>query len=130
MVKPRLIHPIRVTLEQLDTTNTRYDPITREPIPGAARTIRNLVAQIKWFTERELRGNDAGPQPESKGYLLFRRDDLINAGITIQDGDKVVKLGHRDALLYITGTVPMGHYPDQGGHTLLKANFADREPIQ
>lgn len=131
MVQPNLIHPTPVELEFIDEGKTMFDPDTKEPLPSVVRgTKKILKAQIKYFTEKELVALETGPAEGSKGYLLFRDLDLAQAGVEIKQGVKITKIGKRASDYYITGTVPMGHYPDQGGHSLLRANFADREPVQ
>ncbi len=131
MPNPRLIHPIPVTLEFLNSGETIYDPDTKEPIGGARRSTKDLQAQVKWFRKDQLRGRSTGPRQEADGYLLFRRTDLVAAGVEVRTGDKIVRIGHlQNVSYYVTELSPMGHYPDQGGHGLLRADFNDREPVQ
>ena len=132
MVLPKLIHPIPVVLELLNTSVLKFDPDTKEVIPGGmGRTTVALKAQVQWTEEDRLRTGDAVPRDQSKGYLLFRQRDLDNKGISISRSDKIVRIGKlTDLELYVISTKPRGHYPDQGGHTLLQADFSDREPVQ
>lgn len=131
MPNPRLIHPVPVSLELLNSGETRYDPDTKEPVVGAKRTTVALQAQVKWMYQKRIKGQDTGPRDDSDGYLLFRRTDLVAAGVEIKQGDKVVRIGHQTGLeLFVTATRPMAFYPDQGGHGLLRADFKDREPVQ
>lgn len=131
MPDPRLIHPIPVTLELLNSAATRFDPDTKEPIVSASRSEQKLQAQVRWFRKDQLRGRDTGPRREADGYLLFRASDLETKGITIKTGDKITRIGKQAYLhLYVEELRPMGHYPDQGGAGLLRADFRDREPVQ
>lgn len=131
MPNPKLIHPISVTLELLNSGETRYDPDTKEPVVAAKREAKNLQAQVKWFYEDRVRGRDTGPRKEADGYLLFRRTDLVKAGVEIKQGDKIIRIGTlTDLKYYVTELRPMAHYPDQEGHGLLRADFNDREPVQ
>ena len=66
----------------------------------------------------------------STGYVVFRYIDLNAREITLQLDDRFVSLGGVDCDLYIVSFRPMGHYPDQGGPTLLKALFDDRQPMR
>lgn len=131
MPNPRLIHPIPVELELLNSAETIYDPDTKEPDVAAKRTTKQLQAQVRWFNKDRLRGRSTGPRQEADGYLLFRRTDLVAEGIEINTGDKIVRIGHiQNASYFVTELRPMGHYPDQGGAGLLRADFNDREPVQ
>ncbi len=107
-------------LEQLNAAATLYDEDTKEPIAAATRTTVNLQAQVRWFFADRVRGRNTGPREEADGYLLFRRSDLVKAGVEIKEGDKIVGIGTLTGVsYYVTELRPMGHYPDQGGHGLL-----------
>ena len=129
MPVPNLIHPVPVTLELIDTTETFYDDDTKEPLPSVKRDPVSLKAQVKYFDEDKLAVRDF-PSRSSSGYLLFRQLDLDNKGVTIEQGVKIIKIGKRVSEFYVTGLKPMGHYTDRGGNTLLRADFADRNQIQ
>jgi len=131
MPNPKLIHPIPVTLELLKVGDTIYDPDTKEPVSDVARETVSLQAQVKFFKENELSVGEQGPEKKSTGYLLFKRTDLVLIGISPKQGDKITKIGHETGLEYfIIDSTPMAYYPDQGGHTLLKCSFQDRELVQ
>lgn len=129
---PRLLHPIPVVIERLDTDNTIYDENAREPIGLAARkTSVTIDAQISYDSSQivsEFYGNTI----KTNGYLIFRRVDLESANIMPVLEDKIVKLGTGDAAvttaLYIVGIDYRAHYPDQGGWTLLKCWYSDKQP--
>ena len=42
--------------------------------------------------------------------------------------DRFKKIGSVDTDVFITRLEFQGHYPDQGGPTLVKAHFTDRQP--
>lgn len=141
MVVPNLIHGIPITLVPIDRAATKFDPDTREPIQQAARGTPVIVqGQPKWvssttdgITQDVTRG---GPTPQSRGYVLFRVIDLLAAGlpknaVTGQYLDfqcRISKMGNDDYDLYIIKFVPLGHYTDQNGPTLVKAHHVDRDP--
>lgn len=132
---PNLIHPIVVWLRQIDRARTAVmDDVLKEPIGQARRKLKpiRLVAQMSIGDTDRPRQSEGGVVEESAGYLLFRTSDLRRAKITIDRGDRIVKIGdppnQRDADLYILKLQWRGHYQDQGGPTLLKAFFEDRHP--
>jgi len=126
---PDLIHPIPVEIEQIDKGKTAYDDDAREAVRTIGRSVvQKLEAQVSWSVKDEPIPGKQGISEEARGYLLFRRNDLIGKSIIINRGDKIIKIGHDDVELFILGRTPAGHYPDQGGATLLQAYFGDRNP--
>jgi hypothetical protein len=120
-----------VTIQQRDNANTVVDSKFREPIQQAARKSNvTLNGQAKWFSDEELRMRKGGAEQESDGYVLFRFVDLAAAGATITQGDRIIKIGLIDTDVYVTKLQQEGHYPDQGGATLVKAFFQDRTPAK
>lgn len=136
MVLPNLIHPIPVEIETLSRAETFVDDDYREPIQDAARGARTVVrGQIKWGADDQVAPSAVGAESSSDGYVLFRTVDLRAAGIPIvKQGDRFVRIGAgANAIpvdVYVVKVVPMGHYPDQGGATLVKAYFKDRMPAK
>jgi len=131
MVMPRLIHPIPVTVERLNTAATVYDDDASEPVRQANRAVSyNLQAQVKWTTHDGDTPTQAGLQDVESGYLLFRKVDCDAAGYTPTRRDRITRIGTLTSMkLYIVGVKPRGHYPDQGGHSLWQCDFRDRAPV-
>lgn len=126
---PRLIHPVPVTIEQIDKSATIYDEDAREPIQFAARPVKKtLNGQVKWQSQFSESNTRAGTIEGASGYVLFRQIDLTAKAIVLQLEDRLSRIGTRDTDVYITNLRPVGHYPDQGGHTMIKAFFDDRQP--
>lgn len=126
---PNLIHPVDVHIEQLDKASTVYDDDFREPVQQAAHAVvKYLKGQVSWGESKQLGTTAAGVEENAAGYVLFRYIDLEKAGVTLKLNDKIVKLGKIATDLYITKIAPCGHYQDQGGATLVKAYFMDRQP--
>lgn len=126
---PRLLHPVRVVVEQINKGATAYDYDAREPIQQAARdTQLTLRGQVKYGSSTELRYDDAGPMENERGYVLFSQRELDAASVVLAVNDRITRIGVVDHDSYITRLEPMGHYPEFGGNTLLKAYFADRQP--
>lgn len=126
---PRLIHPVPVTIEQISKAQTLYDEDAREPIQFAARPVsKTLDGQVKWQSQFSEKSTRAGTVESASGYVLFRQVDLAAKSLVLQLEDRISRIGTRDTDVYITSLRPVAHYPDQGGHTLLKVFFNDRQP--
>jgi len=149
---PRLIHPIRVTFEQIDRDSSFFDDHAREPVRQAVRkgsapntgdqiTIRGQVSFYfagakldypEWLRE--------GVLERTTGYVVFRfidmkRADLLDVDATtgkftdvkIKRGDRIVYLERRPVNLFVTGFKDFAHYPKLG-QTMIQVNFDDRHP--
>lgn len=128
-MEPDLVHPIPIEIEQIDKDSTFYDDDAREAIRDAARPeVKKLSAQVSWSVKDDPAPEKMGISEETRGYLLFKKKDLSGESVTINRGDKISKIGHDTVELYVLGLTPAGHYPDQGGATLLQAYFGDRNP--
>jgi len=131
---PNLIHPVPVQIKQLLRTTTPVDPDYEEPIQQASLgPAVSVPGQVKWTMDERLRTSLTGAEVESQGYILFRRADLRAKGVAeLKQNDRIVAVGvganERLVDLYITGIRFEGHFPDQGGATLVKAFFRDRDP--
>lgn len=127
---PRLIHPITITIEQIDKGATIYDHDTREPIQQASRSSTvTIKAQIRFRSLDEVDLRRGGDRLDARGYVLFRRKDMEKQSITINPNDKITSIGHQTGLEYfITRIEWIGHYPLHNGPSLLKAWFDDRAP--
>jgi len=131
---PTLIHPIPVYLRKSDKVNTAVmDPILHEPVGQVRReTSIKLRAQVQWGLDRTQQSSDMTVEASSDGYLLFLTSDLAVAHVTLNIGDRIIKIGEGvvalDVDLYIVSFRWMGHYPDQRGPTLVRSYFADRSP--
>lgn len=129
MVLPRLLHPINITIEQTDEANTVYDEDTREPVQQSTRRVTAVIqGQVQWGFSNNYTSQPQGAQETSDGYVLFRYRDLEAQGITLKREDRISKMGHLDVDVYISKLMPMGHYGDQNGATMVRAYFQDRQP--
>lgn len=129
MPVPRLIHPVPVTIQQIDKSATIMDEDAREPIQSAARPVsKTLNGQVKWQSQFDEQNTRVGTIESASGYVLFRQIDLTAKSIVLQNEDRISRIGTSDTDVYITNLRPVGHYPDQGGHTMIKAFFDDRQP--
>lgn len=128
MPLPRLLHPIQVTVQQIDRDATIYDEETREPVQKVQRKIdTTLSAQVSWGRTKDLNASAGGVREEADGYVVFRYVDLAAKQITLQLNDRLIKMGHVVTDVYLIKLQPFGHYGDQNGPALIKAFFASRE---
>lgn len=128
---PTLIHPVPVILEPLNAATAPRDEEARELVHGARRGTKvRISAQVSWSLKDDPTDHPAGVVEISKGYVLVRRRDLERMNLTIARGDRISKIGVQAVDVYVTGTQPRGHYPDQGGHTLLRVYWGDRQPVR
>lgn len=125
---PHLLHPVPVELRKLNRTATKWDDKAREPV---GHTIRDaavtLQAQVQYNRIEEPIPDFLGVRHDSKGYLLFLWRDLEAAGVAVERGDKIAKIGNRTVDYYVSHFEDAGHYQEFGA-TLLKAYFVDRDP--
>lgn len=128
-MRPRLIHPVPVTIEQIKTGSTVYDDDMREPVQQAARASTAVVpGQIAWGADRNYQGAAQGPQEASDGYVTFRYADLKAQGVELRREDRFARFGCQEVDVYVVKVQPLGHYADQGGASLVRAYFSDRQP--
>jgi hypothetical protein len=129
MVLPNLIHPVDCIVQRIDKATTFYDHDAREPVQHAARsTSVTLPGQVSWMAGLGQRMREIGQSIEADGYVLFRRADLVAAGFELAVNDRITQMGNVTKEVYIIRLDPSGHYPDQGGYTLMRAWFRDRLP--
>jgi hypothetical protein len=127
---PMLPHPTSVTIEPLDESVLIKDADAREVKRGErGGTPFTIDAQIKWNDFATPLVLAQGVREEFDGWILVRCCDMDDLGITIKRRDRITAMGTlTDLSLYILGSQPLGHYPDQGGHTLLRYYFSTRKP--
>lgn len=127
MVLPRLNHPIPITISVVDETETTFDEDYREPVQQSERSEFVVQGQIKNFGQ-EMELDVGGRKVMATGYVLFRYIDLNTVGIVLKYNALITKLGNLDTHVYVIGLTPIGHYSDQGGPTMVRAYYNDRQP--
>jgi len=137
VAQPNLIHPVPVELEQIDKSDqatggaTFFDDDFREPVQQVERKVKvQLVGQVMWDHSNELTASKIGAEEDAAGYVLLRFVDLSAKSVVLVQNDRFTKLGKEDTDVYIIKIMPLGHYTDQSGATLVKAFFADRTPVK
>lgn len=140
MPLPTLLHPTLILIEPLMRSATIVDVDYREPIQQASRGPRFYCpGQVAWTSSERLDAQPMGADQQSAGYVLFRLIDVRLTGTAaglgkyrLKQNDRILQMGVGDNAvetdLYITDLRYGGHYADQGGATLVKAFFQDRDP--
>lgn len=135
MPEPRLIHPVPVTIEQIDRATTVYDEDAREPLQQAARKTRvTLNGQTSGSLRIAGRGTTRmGRTKDEDGYVLFLTRDLRAKGIDpftgLDDDDRIVSIGGVATTLYVKRIEPVASYPGLG-YTMVKVFVDDRDPVK
>lgn len=128
---PNLLHPVPIKIRQLSRATTVYDDDAREPIQVVGRTAELTVSgQVRWYEQYRQEHTRVGTVEGASGYVLFRLADLAAQSITLQRQDQFIEIGGRATDVYVVSLEWVGHYDDQGGPTMVKAHFADRQPAR
>lgn len=136
---PNLLHPVPVTFARLVSDQTVVDLDARELVHGSQESVAETYVvdgQVHWGNLMSAQPQPGGARHNADGYILCRWADVVAAiggdmSKFFNDGDRVKAIG--DYLpsgggFYIHRVTPLGHYPDQGGATLVKFHLQDREP--
>lgn len=145
MPYPRLLHQVNCILKIGNRSATLMDADTREPVQTLVyRGEITVPGQPREsIRKRDVDVERGGRNERESGYVLFRVIDLdeklkaigssfeewsnsVNGGVN----DRIITLGNQKLNGYITRLEPMGHYPQYGGATLVKAFFTDRAPAR
>lgn len=134
---PNLLHPTAITIQVLSRTTTIQDDDYREPVQQADRGADFVCpGQVAWTSDELMNADTLGANESSAGYIVFRLADLRaitkQSDFRLKQNDRFLKLGTGpnaiEVDLYITDLRYGGHWPDQGGATIVKAFFKDRFP--
>lgn len=131
MTRPRLIHPVVVVVEPSVVAETYYDEDAREPVQHLKRSATvELPGQVSWGESQNLEDTAGGAVLAADGYVLFLREDMDALSLELKINDRVKKLGWNEVDLYLVRLQWIGHYPDMGGATMLRAWFRDRSMVR
>lgn len=127
MPVPNLTHPVPCWIQSLDRGETFFDEDLREPIQSEVHGPTIICpGQVMWVMDQKMSLSNSGVDEDSDGYVLFRFIDLNAKGIVLKREDRFIRLGKQDVDVYVIGLQPIAHYPDQGGATMIKAFFRDK----
>lgn len=121
-MRPKLIHPVDVTIYRIDRAATQFDPDFREPTTGVQYELAPVTveAQVKYDRFEALNMVAGGDSPLTTGHLLIEREPLGG----LNKGDKITTIAGQPVELYITEKRPAAHYGGQA--RLLKVLFEAR----
>lgn len=121
---PIRMNPAYVTVRLLNRgVETATDPDFREPVsfrkyaPEVELT-GQLVGARGFFKLARTQTGDSNP---STGQLVFRPDDLARVGVTLQKGDRIVKINGVDVDFNIIKVSPLSPY--RGRFLLIHVEF-------
>jgi hypothetical protein len=136
MPSPRLLHPVPVTIEQLNRDQLAQDLGAREAFHGARQIVKRTIevqAQHKVQGVNAPIITAAGFSEPVAGYILVRTKDLRALGVSLKRGDRIVKVGSGPNAkvmdVYLLLDDSMGHYPSERGATLQRWYYSDRNPV-
>ncbi len=146
---PNLIHPVPVKIRRIRRDLSVEDSVAREPVrqlwrdgdgPGTGSETE-LRGQVNFNDGRQAKPKFApgGVEEETVGYVLFRVQDLLAAGVAtdngdgtvdfgLERGDRITQVGRRRTNYYVAWFRDVASYDDRGGATLLEVQFMDRHP--
>jgi len=128
-MQPRLPHPIKTTIQQIDVGETLYDEDTKEPIGQSKRTaVFTIPGQPNWSSKNYVTYDDGGTTLTSRGYILVRYVDMESVSYTPKRQDLITSIGHTAVHVFLMSSTPIGHYPHLNGAAFLKLWFTDRQP--
>lgn len=134
-MRPRLRNPVDVTIEVLDRSATVHDDLADEPFHPVARSSTVTVrAQVEEFTANTREPGPGGSEVPAVALVTFRRRDLLDAGYTPNDGDRVTTItprkgppASRSVSWYLTGPRGLGHGA-RGLNELVQARAVNKPP--
>ncbi|MEI6633733.1 MAG: hypothetical protein WCP22_07940 [Chlamydiota bacterium] len=125
-----LIHPVTVEVRQIDPERVTRDAITGDVTvkPGYEDGYGDPVAlqgQVHRYSEKELSYGIGGLVPIGKGFVLFDREELEQAEVTLATGDiisSVEGVAKDFRIVDVSGTATYG------GQTYLVKAVYDEAP--
>lgn len=128
-MRPRLIHPIWITIAPISKSTTTYDAEAREPIREAAKaTAIKVKAQNRVRRLAEPEFQPIGVVEDVRGWLTVEKQHTDSFNYIPKRGDLISKIGHRTTQVYIVWWEDMAHYTDQDGAGLMRLYYSDRRP--
>lgn len=121
-MRPKLIHPVEVTIYRVDRVATQFDPDFREPLAGVRYepVPVTVKAHVKYDRFEALNMVAGGDSPVTTGYLLIEKEPPGG----LNKGDKIAAIAGQPVELYVTEKRPAVHYG--GKARMLKVLFEAR----
>ena len=132
-VRPRLLNPTIVKIQQADQSATKYDHLRREARNFIKRGVSfEIEAQVNWvfFENRSNTNADKGGIDETQtGYIIIREVDMNTLGVEVRRTDKIIAIDGEtlEQPLFVWRVDKGSHY--DGTFRLLRINFTDRQGV-
>jgi len=123
---PERMNTVEIVVRKLSKDRTHWDADFEEPVTKKDRTEEvTLAGQVNLGRagaafERRSRSL-TGDRAESDGHLVFRKADLDAAGVTLEKGDRVIRVAGEAVDFLLTEVRPES--PLRGGFLLVYAEF-------
>ncbi len=93
-----MMNKMRIVIRQLSKARTVEDPDFREAVGGDRQlaTQVELEGQVNLASKpkfADLVASRTGDTQPTKSKLVFKKEDLVTAGVTLQKGDLIVEVG-------------------------------------
>jgi len=130
---PNLIHPIPVTLELLDHSQSVFNDTFREPVGGGARPIRYVLPGQVFDQDEIHNAISSGLTPVVEGYVIFRVvDQLKFLPRRLQRNDRIIQFGKganvEPVNFFLYRLRRRGHYAN--GATLNMWWYSSQSPVR
>jgi len=120
-MKPRLIHPQRVTLKNVDFAHTSYDDVFMEAEEKVLYSAPfTFDAQVSFGSYKDAQARPYGWNEYGSGHLTV----LPKTAERIAKGARITVINGRAVEYYVHDIEPMGHYE---GATLWKIHFRSKD---
>lgn len=119
MIKPKLIHPIKVTIEIFDPQETEFDDDFNTPVEPTFKEEKLIIqAQPNYMSDRAIVSQGGGFAIEPSFYLFVYTRDVVdeNGKYIVIPGSRVVEVKYKNKIsndiLNIIDVTPKGNYGD------------------
>lgn len=134
-MRPKLINPVRVTIEPINRSSTAQDALSDEPFfPVSRGTTVTILAQVDELSENARRPGPGGAEVPSLALVTFTQRDLSAASYTPADGDRLTTIEakkgpawSRTVNWYLRGPRALGQGAS-GRPQLVQTQAVDRPP--
>ena len=117
-MRPRLIHPVPVTVAQVDPTTTTYDATFEQPVGATSRITHALSGQVMMKRGDQVSSTRAGRTDvdTADGHIAFDKQELERAGVTLHQGDLITVIAGEAVAYRILRIEPHAAYAGRFWH--------------
>lgn len=108
-MKSKLIRPMPVEIQNVDTSETVFDADFEEATGDIVyEDVQTVNCQVVVYSTEKMEAAPAGFQLKGDGYLLMKEDDSASVNVNA----KIVKIGSKVVEYYVTEKTRAVHYED------------------